>query len=219
MSKLFPLGPQAKIPLWLKLVYTAFVIVFVPFYLKTYGPTNFLYFCDMSLLFGLVALWTESSLLASMPAVGILLPQILWCVDFGAHLLGFPLLGMTSYMFNADIPLFARSLSLFHGWLPFVLVFMVYRLGYDRRALAAWTCVACALVVVCYFFMPAPPAPANDPNLPVNINYVFNPLGDSGKETFMPQIWWFITELVALPLLVFVPTHLVLSRFMPARKP
>lgn len=34
----------SRIPLWAKLGYTAFVVVLVPYYLKTYGPTNFLYF-------------------------------------------------------------------------------------------------------------------------------------------------------------------------------
>jgi len=45
-----------------------------------------------------------------------------------------PLLGMTAYIFDPGIPLFARGLSSFHAWLPFVLVFLMTRLGYDRRA-------------------------------------------------------------------------------------
>ena len=43
---------------------------------------------------------------------------------------------MTDYMFAADHSLFLRGLSLFHGWLPFLLVYLVWKLGYDRRALA-----------------------------------------------------------------------------------
>ena len=40
-------APAARrIPLWLKLAYTAFMAVLVPVYLRNYGPTNFLYFCD-----------------------------------------------------------------------------------------------------------------------------------------------------------------------------
>src|SRR5262245_64775441 len=74
--------------LCLKLTYTAFVAVLVPYYWAAYGPTNFLYFCDVALLLGAVALWTESPLLASMPAVGILLPQAMWCVDFLGGLVG-----------------------------------------------------------------------------------------------------------------------------------
>lgn len=39
-----------KIPLWLKIVYSAFVAVLVPFYWFTYSPWNFLFFCDIALL-------------------------------------------------------------------------------------------------------------------------------------------------------------------------
>lgn len=52
-----------RIPLWVKLAYTAFVCVLVPYYLSAYGPTNFLYFCDVALLMTLAALWLESPLL------------------------------------------------------------------------------------------------------------------------------------------------------------
>ena len=48
-----------------------------------------------------------------------------------------------------------------------------HRLGYDRHAFWAWTVLAWVLLLVCYFLMPAPPAPTGNPNLPVNINYVY----------------------------------------------
>ena len=56
---------ETRIPLWFKLAYTAFCAVLVPTYLLAYGPTNFLYFCDVALLTTLVAIWLESPLLAS----------------------------------------------------------------------------------------------------------------------------------------------------------
>src|SRR5262245_30523727 len=86
------------VPLWLKLALSAFVAVQVPFYWYSYGPTNFLYFCDVALLLTLAAVWLESPLLASMPTVGILLPQMLWVTDFLCGLTGHPLTGMTNYM-------------------------------------------------------------------------------------------------------------------------
>ena len=61
-----------KIPLSLKLAFTAFMLVLVPFYWLTYGPSNFLYFCDVAMFFTLAAVWRESRLLASMPAVGLI---------------------------------------------------------------------------------------------------------------------------------------------------
>ena len=56
-----------RIPLPVKIAYTAFMAVLVPFYWASYGPTNFLYFCDVALFFALAAVWTERPLLASMP--------------------------------------------------------------------------------------------------------------------------------------------------------
>ena len=99
------------IPLWVKLAYSAFMAVLVPFYLATYGPTNFFYFCDVALFFTLAALWTEQPLLAGMPAVGILVPQTFWVLDYVAGWFGASPLGLAAYMFRPTIPLFARSLS------------------------------------------------------------------------------------------------------------
>ena len=43
-------SPEAgRVPLWLKLAYSALIAVWVPVYLYYYGPTNFLYFCDTAL--------------------------------------------------------------------------------------------------------------------------------------------------------------------------
>src|SRR5262249_4804554 len=103
-----------RVPLWFKLVYTAYLCVLVPVYVYAYGPTTFLYFCDVALLMTGVALWLESPLLVSAPAVGILLPQALWMVDFLYRLcLGRSLTTMTDYMFKIDSPwiLFVRFLS------------------------------------------------------------------------------------------------------------
>jgi hypothetical protein len=198
-----------RIPFWVKLLYTGFVAVLVPYYLHCYGPTNFLYYCDVALLMALVAVWHEDSLWASMPAIGILLPQTLWIVDFLGELLGMHVVGMTTYMFKSTIPLFTRGLSLFHFWLPLFLIWIIWRLGYDRRAFRAWTVLAWALMLVCYFLMPTPPAPLGNPNLPVNINYVYG-MSDTGLQTWMPPLAYLGLLMVGLPLCMFLPTHLVL---------
>ena len=134
-----------RVPLWLKFAYTAFMIVLVPVYWHYYGPTNFLYFCDVALFLTLAGLWLDSPLLISMCAVGILAPQALWVLDFVLNFFGVSLIGMTDYMFKHENSLFLRGLSLFHGWLPFLLVYLVWQLGYDRRGFPAWTVLAWAL--------------------------------------------------------------------------
>ena len=70
--------PAHKIPLAAKVAGTAFLCVLVPVYLHTYGPANFLWFCDAALILTVAGMWLENSLLISMCAVGILLPQCLW---------------------------------------------------------------------------------------------------------------------------------------------
>jgi len=202
-----------RVPLVVKVVLTAFMCVLVPVYIKEYGPTNFLYFCDVSLFLALISVWSEWALPASMAAVGILLPQMLWVVDFLIGVCGIEP-WMTAYMFSADIPLFARGLSLFHGWLPFFLVYLVWRLGYDRRAGVGWIVLAWGLMLVCYIWMPAPPAPADNPGLPVNIDYVYG-IKDTGPQTWMPPLAWLALVMTAFPILFWVPTHLLLRRFAP----
>jgi hypothetical protein len=46
-----------EIPRWVKYGYTAFMAVLIPVYWWHYGPTNFLYFCDVALLLTLVGVW------------------------------------------------------------------------------------------------------------------------------------------------------------------
>lgn len=126
---------------------------------------------------------------------------------------GCSLTGLTAYMFRPTLTLFTRGLSLFHGWLPIMLVWLVCRLGYDRRALRAWSLLAAALVLFSYFFLPRPGAVLADPNIPVNVDYVY---GFSDKE---PQQWmnpalYVAVYLAALWGVVFLPTHAILRRIV-----
>ena len=118
---------------------------------------------------------------------------------------------MTDYMFDAHRPLFLRGLSLFHGWLPFLLRFLVIRLGYDRRALFAWTGLAWAAILVSYLFLPAPGAKLANPLAPVNIDYVYG-FSDTAAQTWMPHWAWLVLLLVAMPAVIFIPTHWLLGK-------
>ena len=207
-----------RIPLILKLTYTTFLAVLIPVYWFNYGPTNFLYFCDVALLLTLAGVWTENALLLSLPTVGILLPQLLWCFDFVVHLLGGRLTGLTDYMFDPHRSLFLRSLSLFHGWLPFLLIHLVRKIGYDRRALAGWTLVCSVLCLVSYFLLPPAGTVLPDPKIPRNINYVFG-FDETHPQTWLPPLAYLAAWIAALIGVVFVPTHVALRKLCPPTGP
>jgi hypothetical protein len=207
--------PPARIPLWVKLAFTAFMAVLVPCYWHLYGPTNFLYFCDVALFLTLASLWTENPVPAGMALVGIFLPQMLWVVDFVGGLCGHYVVNMTNYMFDQNKPLFTRGLSSFHGWLPFFLIWIVWRLGYDRRSLPAWTVLAWVLLLVGYFLLPPPPPVQGHEHEPVNVNYVYG-LGDDEPQHWMPPNAWFAVMMVGLPVVFFIPTHLLLCWRIPS---
>ena len=188
-------------PLWLKIVCTLYVCLLVPVYWMQYGPTNFLWFSDIALLLIVPALWFESALLASMMALSVVLLELTWNVDFFGRLLtGKELIGLSNYMFDATIPLGVRGLSLFHIVLPPLLLWMVHRLGYDGRALPAQTVLAWLVLPLSYWLS----------NPVENANWVY---GFGSK----PQIWLpaplFVALLMlAFPLLIYLPTHLLLKK-------
>jgi hypothetical protein len=191
------------IPLWLKLVYTAFVAVLVPFYWRNYGVANFLWFSDIALLTTLVALWTENRLLASMMAVGVVLPEIVWNVGFFGRLLtGYEFGGIAGYMFDARQPLFLRGLSMFHVFLPVLLIWMVWRLGYHPRAWLAITVVTWVVLPLSYL--------ATEPS--ENINWV---LGIGSVQTSLPPLVYLSLLIVLFPAVLYYPTHLILRRLFP----
>ena len=205
-----------RIPTWVKVAYSVFVAIVVPCYWVTYSPWNFLYFCDIALLVTGVAIWIESPLLVSMQAVAITVPQLLWVIDFLCRLIaGVHITGVTSYMLDSSIPLFLRALSLFHGWLPFLVLWLLSLLGYDRRALGIQSVVAIVVILISYLFAPAPPPSASHPNWAVNINYVYG-LDDKHPQTMMAPWLWLLFIMAVTVIAMYLPTHFVLRRVFKA---
>jgi hypothetical protein len=189
----------AEIPLWIKIAYTLMVAVIVPVYLAYYGPANFLWFSDVALIVTGVALWLESPLLVSMMTVGVLLPELLWNVSLFTRLLtGVRVSGLADYMFDTRIPKWIRALSLFHVVLPVLMLWMLHRLGYDPRALPAQTALAWVILPLTY----AVTKPED------NINWVYGPGARPQRQISPPLYLAFV--LIFFPLIVYVPTHLLL---------
>jgi len=188
-----------EIPLWIKVAYTLMVAVIVPVYLAYYGPANFLWFSDVALIVTGVALWLENPLLVSMMTVGVLLPELLWNVTLFTRLVtGIRVSGLADYMFDTRIPKWIRTLSLFHVVLPVLMLWMLHRLGYDPRALPAQTALAWVILPLTY----AVTKPED------NINWVYGPGARPQRQISPPLYLAFM--LIFFPLIVYVPTHLLL---------
>jgi len=190
-----------RIELWLKITYTVFVCSLIPIYLKQYGPANFLWFSDIALIVLVPALWLESKILLSAMAVSVVLLEVIWSIDFLTRLVtGKNLIGLSNYMFNQSIALFVRRLSLFHVVLPPLLLWSVYRLGYDSRALLVQTLLAWIVLIVSYLFT----------NPRDNINWVHG-FGDQ-PHTRMSGVVYLLLLMLGFPLLVYLPSHVLLKR-------
>jgi hypothetical protein len=194
----------APLPLWLRVIFTLFVAGLIPVYWRQYGPSNFLWFSDIALFAILVTLWTRHPLPASMTAVGVLLLELIWTVDFLLLLVaGASPVGLAGYMRDDSIPAGVRALSLFHLALPPLLVWLLYRLGYDRRAFMAQTALALVVLPVTWAFT----SPDD------NINWVFG-YGDEPQD-LMPGVAWLALLMALFPLALYLPSHLAFKRVFP----
>ena len=192
------------IPMWIKIPYTVFVLVLVPVYWIKLGPQNFFWACDIALIATVFALWLESRLLASTMAIAVILPELVWNLDFFTRLAaGHDVIGLdlTGYMFSQENPPLLRNLSLFHVFLGLLLIWLVYRLGYDRRAIWVQTLITWTVLPMSYWF--------TDPAR--NINFVHG-IGNL-QQTWLPGPVWVGLLMVLFPMLVYIPTHLALKSF------
>jgi hypothetical protein len=187
-----------RVPLWLKIAWTLWLIAWAPVYWKQYGPANFLFFCDLgNLLIGL-GLWLESPLIFSWQACSLLFFQSLYTVDLaGALLTRHHVIGGTEYMFDPGIPLAIRILSLFHVVTPPLLLWAIWRMGYDRRGWKWQTVTAWIVVPINYFWRPG-----------LDVNWARGPFFH--EQHFVPGLVYLPLYLTAIPLLVYFPTHLFL---------
>lgn len=185
----------------IKIPYTIFVAVLVPVYWKNYGPANFLWFSDIALFAVGIALWTKSRLLISMMAVGVLILEIIWNIDFFFQLLtGKQLVNLTNYMFDEKLSLFLRALSLFHVFLPAIVIWLLIKWGYEPKAIYYQWALAWVVLPLTYLL--------SEPK--ENINWVYG-LGDKPQEA-LPKGLYFALVMAAFPLVVYLPSHFILKK-------
>jgi len=191
---------MSRLPLWLKIAWTLWLLVWAPVYLRQYGLQNFLFFCDIGNVLVGIGLWIESALIFSWVACGLLFIQTLYTVDLaGAALTGHHLIGGTEYMFDPHLPLTIRLLSLFHVATPPLVLWAIWRLGYDPRGWKLQTLTAWIVVPINYFWRPES-----------DVNWARGPFFH--QQQVLPGWAYLLTYLIMLPLVVYLPTHFVLLR-------
>jgi hypothetical protein len=184
-------------------LFTALVAVIVPVYLVKYGASNFLWFSDIGLLGIAAALWLESPLLGSMMALCVLVPETLWLVSFltGALTQGRGATTLATYMFDTTIPLYLRVLSCaFHLALVPGALWLVYRYGYDGRALGAQWLLAWLVLPATLWLAPRDK----------NVNWVRG-FGHPPRSPLRPTAHFALMMLVYPPV-VYLPAHWLLQR-------
>lgn len=193
---------KTRFPTWIRWGALCWLLIWIPAYWHTWGAANFLHLCDVAVLLTCIGLSNGNALLLASQAVSSLLIDFVWMLDAGAGFLGGRhLIGGTEYLFDTNFPLWVRNLSLFHLVLPFLLLWALNRVGYDRRG---WI-LQCAIAIPVVLLSRLAATPKT------NINFVYT-------DPFFHHEWGpaplhILAVLGFLAFLVYLPTHLLLCRF------
>jgi len=104
------------------------------------------------------------------------------------------------------LPLTIRLLSLFHVATPTLLLYAIWRLGYDRRGWKFQTLLAWIVVPINYFWRPE-----HDVNWARGLFF--------HEQHVIPGWAYLLGYLIVVPLLVYFPTHLFLDWMTQRWKP
>ena len=157
---------EEKIPIHFKWIFCVFMAFFISIYWVNFGPLNFLWFSDVTLILAFLATMFSSSFLASMAATGGFVFSIFWNIDFIFSLLGYffgsKFMGFNDYLFTPNLPAWLRVLTLYHVPLPFLFFWLVYRLGYHQKAWIVQVVLSWIVILTTWYVT----------EYPVNINLV-----------------------------------------------
>src|SRR5215469_4055962 len=184
----------------------AWMVVWLPAYIKVWGWANMLHLCDAAVILTFAGLWLGNAQLISSQAVSALAAGLLWTANLAARLLtGKFFASGTEYMWDSRFPLWVRLLSFFHLLLPCAQIWGMRKLGYDRRGLRLQAVIAAVLIVASRFL------PAD-----LNMNYAYrDPLFNHAwgpAPVHLAVIW------MGAVVLMYWPTHLVLKRIFAEKK-
>ncbi len=185
--------------MYITVLLTIFTLILIPIYYKEYGLENFLWFSDIGLFLTVIALWLHSSLIMSIATVSLLLPELLWNIDFFVELTTrYKFFGLAGYMFDAQYSLFLRILSLFHVVLPVIWIWGLIAWGYNPYALF-WAILMCWVVLLATYLFTDPKE---------NINWVFMP--EKNKWQHLTTRTWFGILIILFPFVYWIMHNFLL---------
>jgi hypothetical protein len=193
-------APPQKIPGWFRWLALLWLTAWFAAYWHAWGPANFLHLCDIAVILTCIGLYSNNALLISSQALSAVLIDIVWTLDVAVRLIfGRHLIGGTEYLFDAATPLWIRLLSLFHIVLPFILLWSLDRLGYDRRAWKLQSAILFPVLIASRIVSP-------DQNLNFAVTDPFL------HRSFGPAPTHLAITFLFLVFVVYLPTHWLFCR-------
>jgi hypothetical protein len=203
---------EGKVPLWFKVIGTLLCGATLLFNAINYTLVDLLWFCDVAMVLVIIGLWRESSLLLSLATLASIGPQFAWQLDYFYQLISNkPLFGFTDYMFADSYPTVNYIVSLFHVWMPAILIYGLYFVGYDRRAFKIQSICSLIIILLSYSLTADMFGPAG------NLNQVYGPSAIAPQTWMRPWLWLFVIWLYTIAV-IYVPTHLITARVFPLNR-
>lgn len=187
---------REPVPRLARVAFTLWIAAWAPIIVVTYGVQNFWWLCNIAQFIVLYALWRPNALLVSSQAGTLVFIGFVWTLDLAIGVVvGDSVTGITAYMFDPDIPLPARLTSTYHVWLPFLVLWMCWRNGYDRRGVWLQCVIGTAAIAGARL--------GSEPER--NINFAFEPFHI--EQVWMPDGVYVVLLMIATAVLVYLPGH------------
>jgi hypothetical protein len=203
---------KQKVPLWFKVISTLLCGATLLFNALNYTLVDLLWFCDVAMILVIIGLWRENSLVLSLATLASIGPQFAWQIDYFYQLISDkPLFGFTDYMFTASNPTVNYIISLFHVWMPPILIYSLYLVRYNQRALKTQSGLSLLIILLSYSLTSDMFGPAG------NLNQVYGPSATAPQTWMHPWLWLFVIWLYTI-VVIYVPTHFITARVFPVRE-
>lgn len=188
--------PPPRVPWPARVLFTLWMAAWVPIIVTTQGPQNFWWLCNLAQFIVLLMVWQPNAFLLSSQAGTVVLIGLVWTLDFiAAWIVGGSPTGITAYMFDEELPLVLRASSTYHLWLPVFVLWLLTRVGYDRRGVWLQCGIGSVAIFGGWWFGEAER----------NLNYVQAPFGI--EQVWLPEPAYLIALCLATALLVYLPGH------------